>query len=594
MARRRMPRSPRSPTSSIVTSANSSEHTRLQGIAAAPGQAFAPAWRWKDPSLENTAAGPTGELGADELKRAIEQVKVRLSATTARLHASGASAGAGILAAQILMLEDPELRDGARELVMQGTQADLAVAATMAPFAAMLRASPDPVFQARAADVDDVVEQLRRALHGLSDVPPLPSQPSIVVARDLAPSQTAGLDRALVVGFATEQGTATAHTAILARALGLPAVVGIPGLVDAVADGQPLLLDGDEGTLFVDPPAAAIPHLEGPAALAVDPEPALTRDGRRVEVGSNAANLEDAQRAAAAGADGIGLLRSEFLFLGADQLPTEDEQVAMLQAVMAAMRSRPVILRTLDVGADKPLPALPQPPEANPALGVRGLRLQLLRRPDLLAEQLRAALRVAANYPLRLMFPMVSTVDEVRKAKAILAEAAKDITAATSNGPRMPVGIMVEVPAAAIGADLLAREVDFFSVGTNDLTQYLFAADRTNPDLGPLADSLHPELLRMIDQVVKAAHRHRRWVGVCGEMASDLWAVPLLVGLGVDELSVHPPMVARIKATVRQLNVAECSKVAAAALKLEGGAAGRHLLEQSHLEPSRLRPRSGR
>ena len=588
-----MPRSPRSPTSSIVTSANSSEHTRLQGIAAAPGQAFAPAWRWKDPSLENTAAGPTGELGADELKRAIEQVKVRLSATTARLHASGASAEAGILEAQILMLEDPALLEGARELVIQGTQADLAVAATMAPFAAMLRASPDPVFQARAADVDDVVEQLRRALHGLSDVPPLPSQPSIVVARDLAPSQTAGLDRALVVGFATEQGTATAHTAILARALGLPAVVGIPGLVDAVADGQPLLLDGDEGTLFVDPPANAIPHLEGPAALAVDAEPALTRDGRRVEVGSNAANLEDAQRAAAAGADGIGLLRSEFLFLGSDQLPTEDEQVALLEAVTSAMGNRPVILRTLDVGADKPLPALPQPAEANPALGVRGLRLQLLRRPELLAEQLRAALRVAAKHPLRLMFPMVSTVDEIRQAKAILAEAAKDVNAA-ANGPGMPVGIMVEVPAAAIGADLLAREVDFFSIGTNDLTQYLFAADRTNPELGPLADSLHPAVLRMIDQVVKAAHRHRRWVGVCGEMASDLWAVPLLVGLGVDELSVHPPMVARIKATVRQLNAAECSKVAAAALKLEGGAAVRHLLEQRHLEPSSLRPRSGR
>jgi phosphoenolpyruvate-protein phosphotransferase len=589
-----MPRSPRSPTSSIVTSANSSERTRLQGIAAAPGQAFAPAWRWKDASLENAAAGPTGEIGADELERAIEHVKVRLSATTARLHASGASAEAGILEAQVLMLEDPALLEGARGLIIEGTQADVAVAETMAPFAAMLRASPDPVFQARAADVDDVVEQVRRALHGLSDVPPLPSQPSIVVARDLAPSQTAGLDRTLVVGFATEQGTATAHTAILARALGLPAVVGIPGLVDAVADGQPLLLDGDEGTLFVDPPANAIPHLQGPSALAVDAEPAVTRDGRRVEVGCNAANLEDAQRAAAAGADGIGLLRSEFLFLGSAQLPTEDEQVAMLEAVTAAMGPRPVILRTLDVGADKPLPALPQPAEANPALGVRGLRLQLLRRPELLADQLRAALRVAAKHPLRLMFPMVSTVDEVRQAKAILAEAAKDVNTAAANGPGMPVGIMVEVPAAAIGADLLAREVDFFSIGTNDLTQYLFAADRTNPELGPLADSLHPALLRMIDQVVKAAHRHRRWVGVCGEMASDLWAVPLLIGLGVDELSVHPPMVARIKATVRQLNAAECSKVAAAALKLEGGAAVRHLLEQRHLEPSSLRSRTGR
>jgi multiphosphoryl transfer protein len=573
-----------------VTSANSSARTRLKGIAAAPGQAFAPAWRWNDAPRASPSAGPTGAEGANELERAIEQVKARLAVTTARLHAGGASVEAGILDAQALMLEDPALVEGARELVIRGIAADVAVAETMAPFAAMLRASPDPVFQARAADVEDVVEQIRRALLGLSDAPALPSQPSIVVARDLAPSQTAGLDRALVVGFATEQGTATAHTAILARALGLPAVVGIPGLVDAVADGQALLLDGDEGTVLVDPPADAIRGLAGPATLAVDAEPAVTRDGRRVEVGSNAANLEDATRAAAAGADGIGLLRSEFLFLSSGRLPTEDEQVAMLESVMAAMGNRPVILRTLDVGADKPLPALPQPREANPALGVRGLRLQLLRRPDLLADQLRAALRVAASHPLRLMLPMVSTVDEVRQAKAILAEAAKDVNAATAGAPRMQVGIMIEVPAAAIGADLLAREVDFFSIGTNDLTQYLFAADRTNPELGPLADSLHPVLLRLIDEVVKAAHEHGRWVGVCGEMASDLWAVPLLVGLGVDELSVHPPMVARIKAIVRQLSAADCATVAAAALTLEGGDAVRHLLEQRHLEPSSLRP----
>jgi phosphoenolpyruvate-protein phosphotransferase len=577
-----------------VTSASSSPRTQLKGIAAAPGQAFAPAWRWPEPGLPSSTPQPTGKAGAEELARALEQVKSRLAVTTARLHAAGASAEAGILEAQALMLEDPALLEGARALVITGTPADVAVAETMAPFAAMLRASPDPIFQARAADVDDVVEQVRRVLHGLSDVPPPPSQPSIVVARDLAPSQTAGLDRALVVGFATEQGTATAHTAILARALGLPAVVGVPGLVDAVADGQALLLDGDEGTVLVDPPAEAIPQLHGPAALAVDAEPAVTRDGRRIEVGSNAANLEDAQRAAAAGADGIGLLRSEFLFLGSDRLPTEDEQVAMLDAVTAAMGSRPVILRTLDVGADKPLPALPQPPEANPALGVRGLRLQLLRRPELLADQVRAALRVAAHHPLRLMFPMVATLDEVRQAKAIVAEAARDVNASGTNGPRMPVGIMVEVPAAAIGADLLAREVDFFSLGTNDLTQYLFAADRTNPELGPLADSLHPALLRMIDGVVKAAHRHQRWVGVCGEMASDLWAVPLLVGLGIDELSVHPPMVARIKAMVRQLSAADCAEVAAIALDLEGGEAVRHLLEQRHLEPSSLRSTTGR
>jgi phosphoenolpyruvate-protein phosphotransferase len=363
-------------------------------------------------------------------------------------------------------------------------------------------------------------------------------------------------------------------------------VVGIAGVVEAVEDGQPVLLDGDEGTLVINPPEEAVASVRPPAPAATDSEPAVTRDGRRVEVGCNAASLDDAQRAAAAGADGIGLLRSEFLFLGSDRLPTEDEQVAVLEEVSAAMAGRPVILRTLDVGADKPLPALPQPTEANPALGVRGLRLQLLRRPDLLLDQLRAALRVSTRYPLRLMFPMVSTVDEVRQAKALLAQARRDVSSNAVDGTRMQVGIMIEVPAAAVGADLLAREVDFFSLGTNDLTQYLFAADRTNPELASLADSLHPALLRLIDQVVKAAHRQERWVGVCGEMASDPWAVPLLVGLGVDELSVHPPAVARVKGAVRRLNSTECARMARATLKLDSGAAVRRLIERRGLRPT--------
>ena len=542
-------------------------------------------WLWNAARFESSA-GLTGAEGVDRLRRALDRVKAELAVKTARLVATGFTAESGILEAQALMLDDPALLDGASELMSQGRAADEAVAATMAPFAQMLRASADPVFQARAADVEDVVEQLRRALYGVSDTPPPPQRPSILVARDLAPSQTAGLDRALVLGFATEQGSATAHTAILARALGLPAVVGIAGVVEAVEDGQPVLLDGDEGTLVINPAEEAVAAVRPLAPPARDSEPAVTRDGRRVEVGCNAASVDDAQRAAAAGADGIGLLRSEFLFLGSDRLPTEDEQVAMLEEVTAAMAGRPVILRTLDVGADKPLPALPQPPEANPALGVRGLRLQLLRRPDLLLDQLRAALRVSARHPLRLMFPMVSTVDEVRQAKALLVQARRDVSSNAADGTGMQVGIMVEVPAAVVGADVLAAEVDFFSIGTNDLTQYLFAADRTNPELAPLADSLHPALLRMIDQVVKAARRRHRWVGVCGEMASDLWAVPLLVGLGVDELSVHPPIVARVKGLVRRLDAAECARAARAALKLDSGAAVRRLIERRGLRPS--------
>jgi len=564
-----------------VTSTSSPAQTQLRGIGAAPGQVFAPAWRWAESRVHDSGADLTGETGVNRLQIAIESTKAALATKATGLEASGAAPEAGILRAQALMLDDPALLDGASSLIRNGRPADAAVAEAMAPFAEMLRASDDDVFKARAADLEDVVEQLRRALHGVSDMPPPPATPSIVVARDLAPSQTAGLDRTLVVGFATEQGTATAHTAILARALGLPAVVGIAGLVDAVADGQPVLLDGDRGTLVIDPPPDAVAHVARPTRLVADAEPAVTKDGRRIDVGSNAANLEDAQRAAAAGADGIGLLRSEFLFLSSDRLPTEAQQVAVLEQVMGAMAPRPVILRTLDVGADKPLPALPQPPEANPALGVRGLRLQLLRRPDLLMDQLRAALRVARTHPLRLMFPMVSTVDELRQAKQMLAGAVREVGQDTSPAPPIELGIMIEVPAAAIAADQLAKEVDFFSLGTNDLTQYVFAADRLNPDLAPLADSLHPSLLRLIDQVVRAAHRERRWVGVCGEMASDVSAVPLLIGLGVDELSVHPPLVARIKATVRGLDAAECARVAAQALQLESGAAVRRLAEHS-------------
>jgi len=562
-----------------VTSTSSLSQTQLRSIAAAPGQVFAPAWRWDESRVHESGADLTGEAGINRLQIAIRDVKGALATKATALEASGAAAEAGILEAQALMLDDPALLDGASSLIRKGRPADAAVAETMAPFAELLRASDDEVFKARAADLEDVVEQLGRALHGVSDMPPPPAKPSIVVARDLAPSQTAGLDRTLVVGFATEQGTATAHTAILARALGLPAVVGIAGLVDAVADGQSVLLDGDQGTLVIDPPPESVAHVAGPKRLVADAAPAVTKDGRRIDVGCNAANLEDAQRAAAAGADGIGLLRSEFLFLGADRLPTEAQQVAMLEQVMAAMAPRPVILRTLDVGADKPLPALPQPAEANPALGVRGLRLQLLRRPDLLMDQLRAALRIAAGHPLRLMFPMVSTIDEIHQAKRLLEKAMHELNAS----PRMEVGIMVEVPSAAVTADSLAKEVDFFSLGTNDLTQYLFAADRTNPDLAPLADSLHPALLRLIDQVVRAAHAERRWVGVCGEMASDVWAVPLLVGLGVDELSVHPPLVARIKTTVRGIEAATCARVTTAALQLDSATAVRQLLQREGL-----------
>lgn len=569
---------PPCPIWSTVTLASSATTIEIRGIAAAPGRVGAPAWRWDQPPPTAGSLDLTGEAGIQRLERALVDVKSGLASAMARLQASGAISEAGILEAQSLMLEDPALLETASASIRGGAPADAAVASAMAPYAEMLRGSDDPVFQGRAADLEDVVEQIRRSLHGVAAIPPPPDRPSIVVARDLAPSQTAGLDRDLVVGFATEQGTATAHTAILARALGLPAVVGIAGLLEHVADGQLVLLDGDAGRLLIDPPPGDLAQLKPRTELRADRAPAVTRDGRRIEVACNAANLGDARRAAEAGADGIGLLRSEFLFLGRERLPTEEQQFAMLAEVLGAMEGRPVILRTLDVGADKPLPALPQPPEMNPALGVRGLRLQLLRRPDLLVDQLRAALRLSREHRLRLMFPMVSTVEEVREARSLLRQAAQ---ATGIDLGTMEVGIMIEVPSAAVMADRLAKEVDFFSLGTNDLTQYVFAADRTNPELASLADSLHPAVLRLVDQVVRAAHREHRWVGVCGEMASDLSAVPILIGLGVDELSVHPPRVAAVKAIVRGLSE-DMAQIASAALNLENGEAVRRLLEQSH------------
>lgn len=568
-----------------MTSTSSRTVQRLRGIAAASGRVAGPIWRWPEESPSGQDAQLTPPDGRERLQRAIGQVREQLSATTAKLRQSGAQTEAGILDAQQLILQDPAFVDAAHAAMAKGVPAAQAVQDALEPYVAMLLKSDDPVFRARAADLRDVTHQVQRALREGTVAAPSPDRPSIVVARDLAPSQTAGLDRDRVLGFATEMGTATAHTAILAQALGIPAVVGIPGLLAEAQEGVTALLDGEAGTLTLDPPAEVLKTVSLPEPIASDPLPAATLDGYRIEIACNASGVDDARRGAVAGADGIGLLRSEFLFLGRDTIPDEEEQVAVLTDVLAALNGRPVILRTLDVGADKPLPALPQPPEANPALGVRGLRLQLLRRKDLLRDQLRAAARVAQHHPLRVMFPMVSTVEELRQARAILDEGTGVAAVPTKGAPQLELGIMVEVPAAALAADRLAAEVDFFSIGTNDLTQYVFAADRTNPELAHLADSLHPVLLRLIEMVVRGAHNHKKWVGICGEMASDAWALPLLIGLGLDELSVHPPLVARVKARVRALDRQACNQIVREALELEDGLQVRHLLEQRGLQP---------
>jgi phosphoenolpyruvate-protein phosphotransferase len=391
----------------------------------------------------------------------------------------------------------------------------------------------------------------------------------LVIADELTPAEAAGLDPERVLGIATAQGSVTAHAAILARALGLPAVVGLGPAVLEIEDGTPLLLDGEAATVLVDPPPQARREAQEraeretrlrAAAREHAAEPAVMGDGTPIEVFANLGAADEAARAVALGAEGVGLLRTEFLFLGRDRLPDEDEQTETLRQVAVALGGRPLIVRTLDAGADKPLPALPMPPETNPFLGVRGIRLGLAR-PDVLATQLRAILRVATEHPVLAMLPMVSTLDEVLAARALLDEA----RAHTGITTPLELGIMVEVPAAALGAERLAAHVDFFSLGTNDLTQYTMAAERGDARLASLLAGPQPPVLRLVQATVEGARAHGRWVGVCGELAGDPAAAVLLTGLGVTELSMAPGLVPEVKAALRRVEGQEAARAAAQA-----------------------------
>ncbi|HLH15324.1 MAG TPA: phosphoenolpyruvate--protein phosphotransferase, partial [Solirubrobacteraceae bacterium] len=395
----------------------------------------------------------------------------------------------------------------------------------------------------------------------------------------LVPSQAAALDPASVSAIVAARGSATAHAAIIARALGIPTVVGLGPRILAVADGTRLLVDASAGTVAVDPRQEALAQARtraersaarGAEALARTREPVMLADGRRVQILANIASPEQARLAVERGAEGVGLLRTEFLYLDRTQPPDEDEQTRTLQRIAAELQGRPLVVRTLDAGADKPLAYLATSEETNPFLGVRGIRLAL-REPELLSAQMRAALRVAAEHPVRLMLPMVCRPEEVQGARELLARA----RAQTRIQAPLELGIMVEVPAAALMAEELAEHVDFFSVGSNDLTQYTLAAERGNAELAPLLAEPAPAVLRLIAMTLEAARAHGRWVGVCGEMAGDPAVAALLVGLGVDELSVSPPLIPAVKAALRGLDGVRAQEAAQAAMRASSAAAAR-------------------
>ena len=393
-------------------------------------------------------------------------------------------------------------------------------------------------------------------------------QDTILVAEELTPSDTASFDRSRLLGFATTSGGATSHVAILARSFGLPAVCGIDEAALTLADGTLVVLDGSKGLLHRNPGEAEIAAarerlLKQAARRAAEAAgaavPAVTSDGLHIEVVANVRNAQEAADGVVHGAEGVGLLRSEFLFDDRDTAPDEEEQAAAYCAVAAALGpERKLVVRTLDVGGDKPLPYLPLPKEDNPFLGLRGVRVSL-DQPEMFRTQLRAILRAAPLAQLHVMFPMIALLEELRQAKAYLtAELAEE----NHGSDAVKVGLMIEVPSAAVLAEQFAREADFFSIGTNDLTQYTLAMDRGHAKLAKKADGLHPAVLKMIALTCEGAAKHGKWVGVCGGMASDPMAVPVLIGLGVTELSVSVPAIPAIKALVRRLSLAECRALA--------------------------------
>jgi phosphoenolpyruvate-protein phosphotransferase/dihydroxyacetone kinase phosphotransfer subunit len=551
-------------------------------LPAAPGVAVGPVWVPKVGTVE-TPDEPAGDPAAEwrRLRAAAAAVRretVRLRARTAR---ELGESEAAIFDAHLMLLDDPELLDQ----VHRGIDAGHAAAAAWADAIRLLEDEmvglADSYQRARAADVRGVGDQVLRTLLGVTAA--FDSRDGILVAADLTPAEATALDPAQVRGIVLAYGSPTSHSAILVRSLGIPMVVAAGPDVLAVAEGTTVALDGGSGELVVDPDPETLDRYHTRAvvrrraeteARALAARPARTTDGVTVEVAANVGSLADAEQARSAGADAAGLVRTEFLFLDRVEAPDVDEQEVAYRALAEALDGRRLTLRTLDVGGDKPLSYLPTVHEANPFLGLRGIRLSLSRR-ELLRDQLIAACRVAADTPVSLMFPMVSTVDELVTAIGALDEAVAATGGARPAGLR--VGIMVEVPAAALKAAAFVPYVDFFSIGTNDLTQYTLAAERGNDGVARLADPLDPAVLRLIDGVCRAASG-RVDIGVCGEVASEESAIPLLLGMGIRELSVVPAAVPLVKQTVRRVDTAAAAKLSHQALDAPGAREVRALL----------------
>jgi phosphoenolpyruvate-protein phosphotransferase len=567
------------------------QNKNLQGIAGAPGMARGPAFLWQKKRLTiPRLPGQDIEMESTRLQVAVEAAKSQIQELSRQLVAESHAEEAAVFSAHAMLVEDKTLHRRVKQFLLTGLNAEAAWMDAVDAFALQLEGLQDETFRLRAADLRDIGERVARILMNEAVVSPIIDKPFVIVARDLTPSETVSMNKNAVLAFCTADGGPTSHTAILAKALGIPAVVSLGADILNINADDAILVNGNTGLVIVSPDSnteavfneqSAQALAKSEAEIAETMSPAVTIDGKLFEVVANIGSVDDVHNALKFGAEGVGLFRTEFLFLERTYSPDEEEQYQAYKAVLDVMGDRPVVVRTLDAGGDKELTYLSQGHEANPFLGWRAIRL-CLSQPEMFKKQLHALLRAGHAHDLRIMFPMIATLQEIRQAKALLKESLDELQqAGLPVVEKLQIGIMVEIPSAAILSDQLAREVDFFSIGTNDLTQYTLAADRTNPKVAHLNDHCHPAVLHLIKQTARAAHDAGIWIGVCGEMAGDAEALPLLIAFGIDELSMSPTLIPRAKSLIRRLSSWKVEELAARALVCDSAEAVRSLIRQS-------------
>ncbi|KIQ94991.1 Phosphoenolpyruvate-protein phosphotransferase [Anoxybacillus thermarum] len=546
---------------------------KLQGIAASNGIAIAKAYRLEHPDL--TVEKQTIENPAEQVSRfqqALAKAKEELKAIQAHALKELGEDKAAIFSAHLLVLSDPELVQAVEQKIEQErVNAEFALHDVASMFIAMFEAMDNEYMKERAADIRDVTKRVLAHLLGVTiSNPSMITEEVIIVGEDLTPSDTAQLNRKYVKGFTTDIGGRTSHSAIMARSMEIPAVVGTKEATATIQNGDIVIIDGLDGEVIVNPTEEIIAQYEQKrAAFAAQKaewaklvhEQTMTKDGHHVELAANIGTPNDVEGVLANGAEGIGLYRTEFLYMGRSELPTEEEQFEAYKTVLEKMEGKPVVVRTLDIGGDKELPYLDLPKEMNPFLGFRAIRL-CLDMQEMFRTQLRALLRASVYGNLKVMFPMIATLDEFRQAKAILLEEKEKLVAeGVPVSDEIEVGMMVEIPAAAVLADQFAKEVDFFSIGTNDLIQYTMASDRMNERVSYLYQPYNPAILRLIYNVIEAAHKEGKWVGMCGEMAGEQLAVPILLAFGLDEFSMSATSILRVRSQLKKLSKQEAEQV---------------------------------